>query len=91
MNRRTTSLALIAILIPSVCFAWGRDGHRIVGNIAAKYLTPQAGAAVKFSLIDEHTRECLALVVDRGMKAARLIQRPTIPRLRRGQRPLGDC
>ena len=53
MNRRTTSLALIAILIPSVYFAWGRDGHRIVGNIAAEHLTPQAGAAVKDLLGDE--------------------------------------
>lgn len=47
MKRHTTTITLIAILIPSVCFAWGRDGHRIVGNIAAKYLTPQAAAAVK--------------------------------------------
>ena len=53
MNRRTTAIALSAILIPSVCFAWGRDGHRIVGNIAAKYLTPQAAAAVKDLLGDE--------------------------------------
>ncbi len=33
--------------LPSVCFAWGRDGHRITAFIAAKYLTPQAAAAVK--------------------------------------------
>ena len=41
VNRRTTTIALIAILIPSVCFAWGRrDGHRIVGNIAEVLLKP---------------------------------------------------
>ena len=53
MNRRTTIIALAAVLIPSACFAWGRDGHRIVGTIAAKYLTPQAAAAVKDLLGDE--------------------------------------
>ena len=50
----TTTIALAAILIPSVCFAWGRDGHRITGFIAAKYLTPQAAAAVK-DLLGEQT------------------------------------
>ena len=53
MNRRTTCIALLAILIPSVCFGWGRDGHRITGYIAAKLLTPQAAAAVKELLGDE--------------------------------------
>ena len=45
MYRRTTTVALSAFLIPSVCFAWGRDGHSITGFIAAKYLTPQAASA----------------------------------------------
>ena len=49
----TTTIALAAILIPSACFAWGRDGHRIIGYIAAKYLTPQAAAAVKDLLGNE--------------------------------------
>ncbi len=53
MKRLITSITLVAILIPSACFAWGRDGHRIVGSIAAKYLTPQAAAAVKDLLGDE--------------------------------------
>ncbi len=47
MKRHTTTIALAAILVPSACFGWGRDGHRIVGYIAANYLTPQAAAAVK--------------------------------------------
>ncbi len=54
MKRHATTIALAAILIPSVCFAWGRERHRIVGNIAAKYLTPQAAAAVK-DLLGEET------------------------------------
>ena len=33
MNKRTPTIALAAVLIPSVCFAWGRDGHRITGFI----------------------------------------------------------
>ena len=45
--RRTTTIALAAILIPSVCFAWGRDGHRVIGFIANRYLTPQAAAGVR--------------------------------------------
>ena len=47
MNQRTATIALSAILIPLVCFAWRRDGHRVVGYIAANYLTTQAAAAVK--------------------------------------------
>ncbi len=54
MKKCTTTIALAAILIRSVCFAWGRDGHRITGFIAAKYLTPQAAAAVK-DLLGEQT------------------------------------
>ena len=34
MNRRTTTIALCAILIPSVCVAWGRDGHLLPGQEA---------------------------------------------------------
>jgi len=51
--RRTTTFALSAILIPSVCFAWGWDGQRIVGYIAETLLTPQARAAVHDLLGDE--------------------------------------
>ncbi len=46
MNRRTTCISLLAILIPSICFGWGRDGHRITGYIAERLLSPQARAAV---------------------------------------------
>jgi len=52
-RNKTTTIALSAILIPTVCFGWGRDGHRITGFIAAKYLTSQAAAAVKDLLGDE--------------------------------------
>ena len=53
MNRRTITIALSAILIPSVSFGWGRDGHRITGYIAERLLSPQARAAVHELLGEE--------------------------------------
>ncbi len=47
MNRRTITIALSAILVPSICFGWGRDGHRIAGYIAEGLLSLQARAAVQ--------------------------------------------
>src|SRR5688572_6093287 len=35
-------IALILIYIPIRSFAWGTNGHRIVGEIASKYLTAKA-------------------------------------------------
>ena len=40
------------LLVPSLCLAWGADGHRIVADIASHYLTPEAEAAVKDLLGD---------------------------------------
>ncbi|MCH8851071.1 MAG: hypothetical protein IID41_00300 [Planctomycetes bacterium] len=40
MHRRTTTIALAVILIPSAFFAWGRDGHHILGNIADTAAAP---------------------------------------------------
>ena len=37
----TTKLRLAAVtllLTPTLCLAWGEDGHRIVGEIASNYL-----------------------------------------------------
>ena len=53
MKRHTTTIALSAILIPSVCFAWGRDGHRITGYIAETLLTPEARTAIRELLGNE--------------------------------------
>ena len=44
---------VIFILAPSLCLAWGADGHRIVGEIASHYLSPEAKAAVKDLLGDQ--------------------------------------
>jgi len=43
--RKTALLLMLAI--PSVCHAWGADGHKIIARIAARNLDPQARAAVK--------------------------------------------
>ena len=48
----TLIVLLTAALCVSPCFGWGPDGHRIVGDIASKYLTDQAKAAVKDLLGD---------------------------------------
>ncbi len=63
MNRQATLVALFAILVPSICFGWGREGHRIIGNIAAKLLTPKAAAAVK-DLLGEQTLADVSMWAD---------------------------
>jgi hypothetical protein len=41
------AVVLFGLLVPTTaCFAWGRDGHKIVAEIAWCYLTPEARAAV---------------------------------------------
>jgi hypothetical protein len=43
-------LAIVAVLLvvaPVVCFAWGPVGHRAVGHIAAQRISPQARAAIE--------------------------------------------
>src|SRR5918993_1856695 len=45
MRRRLT--ALLVLLLPSLCRAWGGEGHQLVALIAEEHLTPAAQAAVK--------------------------------------------
>jgi hypothetical protein len=33
---------LVGVAVPSLVFAWGPDGHRIVADIAGRHLTPEA-------------------------------------------------
>lgn len=49
-----TLVLLVAIVGPSSVWAWGEDGHVIVGRIAHEYLTPTARAKIK-ELIQERT------------------------------------
>lgn len=42
-----TIAAWALALSPAPALAWGKTGHRVVGAIAVKYLTPQAAAGVK--------------------------------------------
>lgn len=48
---------VILSLAPSLCLAWGYDGHRIVADIASHYLTDEAKAAVKDLLGDQTMAE----------------------------------
>jgi hypothetical protein len=45
--------ALLLVFAPTICFAWGKDGHSIVGAIAEANLTPQARAQVQSLLKDD--------------------------------------
>jgi hypothetical protein len=39
--------ALLVLLLPSLCHAWGGEGHQIVALIAEGMLTPEARIAAK--------------------------------------------
>jgi hypothetical protein len=44
--RRTSALALLLLTLPFPAMAWGPTGHRVVGRIAERHLTPEAARAV---------------------------------------------
>jgi hypothetical protein len=46
-------LGLLLPLVPAMGFAWGITGHRIVGELASRHLTPKAAKAVKAILGNE--------------------------------------
>ena len=56
MDRMKNFAAMFAfvILISSCAFAWGPEGHRIIGEIAETRLTPTARLQVKELLGDDH-------------------------------------
>lgn len=47
-----SALLILVLGLPTPAWAWGRDGHRIVGRIAEAHLTPEALAAVQKLLGD---------------------------------------
>ena len=47
------AFALTTLLCAAPALAWGPDGHRIVGDLAQRQITPQAAAAVADLLRDE--------------------------------------
>lgn len=50
---RSLVLSLILICSPVICYAWGQDGHRIVGRIADKNLTEPARQKISVLLQDD--------------------------------------
>ena len=43
---------VLLLLTAAPCFGWGRDGHKIVSEIATNRLTPEARADVRALLGD---------------------------------------
>ena len=46
MRRRGPAACLVLLALAAPAFAWGPEGHRVVGDIAARYLNPKAQAQV---------------------------------------------
>jgi hypothetical protein len=53
MIKNKQFLVLLSLLVPLYCWAWGQEGHRIVGEIADANLTDSARAAVQRLLRDD--------------------------------------
>lgn len=47
LRTATAAFALTAVLLPSPAHAWGREGHRLVAEVAQDHLTPLARKNVK--------------------------------------------
>src|SRR6476469_8236482 len=48
MKKYIFSILILAFLaVPSITWAWGQQGHRIVGEIAFRHLSPKAKAAIQ--------------------------------------------
>jgi hypothetical protein len=63
MTRAQTILSLLLLTLASPALAWGPNGHRIVGRIAANHLTDEAARAVE-SLIGPEGLEQAATWAD---------------------------
>ena len=63
MKKSLLTLALIASSI-SICFAWGRSGHRIIGHLAENQLNDKAKTEVKRILGDESLSDASTWVDD---------------------------
>lgn len=46
MSSKLRTTLLVALLFPALAMGWGPEGHRIVGELAQRQLSPQARAAV---------------------------------------------
>jgi hypothetical protein len=47
MKRASLALSALLLTVPATAFAWGPNGHRIVGRIAMNHLTAEAAHAVE--------------------------------------------
>jgi len=46
VRRRGPAACLVLLALAAPAFAWGPEGHRVVGDIAARYLNPKARAQI---------------------------------------------
>jgi hypothetical protein len=46
--------ALLVLIIPSLCYGWGGEGHQLIALIAEEKMTPEARAAVAELLDGAH-------------------------------------
>ena len=60
---KVIKLFTIVLIISHTLFAWGKTGHRIVGEIAEKYLTKNAKAQIK-RLIGHHNLSRISVWAD---------------------------
>ena len=77
------SIRIASVFLVFVCtsptFGWWGDGHKIVGKIATKHLTPEAKAGVK-ELLGKHTLADVSVWADH-IKSAPLIRDSIIVRI----------
>ncbi|NVJ60544.1 MAG: S1/P1 nuclease [Gammaproteobacteria bacterium] len=50
-------LSLVSLCISTTCLSWGQTGHRVTGEIAQNYLSPEAKAAIKSIIGNESLAE----------------------------------
>lgn len=48
---------LVLLLLPALSFGWGKNGHRVIGQIAENHLSPKAAAAIRALLGHESLAE----------------------------------
>lgn len=54
MRRILGMLAVAAMLVPSLCWGWGRDGHRIIAAVAEDHLDETTKVMVQSLIGNNH-------------------------------------
>jgi hypothetical protein len=54
MRRILSVLAAAVVLVPNLCWGWGREGHRIIATVAEDHLSEQAKVMVQSLIGNNH-------------------------------------